>query len=1330
MGKRGVWTVRVFAGVVALLMLLACPVPVLAEETSAEAALAQLDAQDAGYVEAPAGQLATASVERRVVDPRANCRVYKIDVDKETYQGNEAAVIVGDISRRVTAHLQFTQKMKYSYIGMFTLSKTPDDYGMTSGDKEYPYLKWEQDYYGRIYSLSTYDENQPGSSMLRVTGAIREPYETSRDEVIKLNLYAGDLQRGKQYVVRFCDHRCFEENGQKVWKLVPVADFYLQFDVRRLTEEEKKRMPKDITIGGDSLKFTIPKGIALIGGTNIQFGKGVIPFQYQGSKDGTHLLTLNLSTSQAKLLNSLSSSSAEADLLASATKKRDSLVASGKHVQWSPIQPTWNVAGFYRWNPLIPKKRGGMLSFMYGLQGGCQGQWGPITAEFMFKGLAGAQGAFGFDSAGALTGTMGIKGNLTAKLAAGLGVAYLGRVGVYGQGGLDLLFQMMPRDRQGWENVTLSGSFGAEVVALGYSIFDWEILKGSWPIVKRSTLSGQAIEETLEQAGLTGAHLDGDILSVPLPRDYLDRTGEWLGEQDVRVESPQLTAQAADDRKKGLPLAQVDPRLLQANTYPDAHVQVVQASSSNASRKVMVWLRDNASRNAANRSELVYSVSDNGGNTWSSPQPVVAGDATADFEPELATDGKGNCYVTWLNATQQLASGQRMEEIADKFEVCCAKFAGSGSWAMSKVAPAAAGKAKTSPQVAAYGPTVVVGWSTYETSHLKDLGGKHTVTVATQQNGGAWSLREVVGNTDKLITSLEAGVIGNQVGVAWTDNADLSTGQEATMGTVNVARPGQQAGVQVGIGSNVKFVQKKGVKCLTWRGKKVNFVTQAEGDEAEDAEAEDDGCLWCLGSMDGEPELVYDGGDLPAVYDLDGDLADGALVSYAVSADDDANLYGMNLTDGKLSDESLLVTHADDITAWDVCGEGDNLQVAFVAERGLGDPSKSEGDLCIADVNSTRFLELESAELLGEMKPGNTVQVYAQVRNAGISDIYDGVTLKVFEGGNEISNASSTETLKSGESVELVAEIKLPDDFVYDPNRRYVAAACYGATAGAARADELELDASGAGVADAEAHLVFEDEHEGARFVVRNCNVGPLSGQLVAVGIKEDGDEVTLDSFDVSGIAANDTREFTVWSAGDQFVDEGIECVELRRASTEEGEDDFVTLLPTYDGVVVDELAYELPEAQYVSGWLGGGDEWFLLDDEGSFLTGWQQVEGHWYHLDPPTRLMNHGWFQDADGAWYWLHPVHDGRFGEMRTGWVWDGSAWYWMEASGRMRTGWLWQGGSWYWLRPSGAMATGWIQDGSAWYWLQPSGAMLSNARTPDGYWVDASGRWVPGA
>ena len=37
--------------------------------------------------------------------------------------------------------------------------------------------------------------------------------------------------------------------------------------------------------------------------------------------------------------------------------------------------------------------------------------------------------------------------------------------------------------------------------------------------------------------------------------------------------------------------------------------------------------------------------------------------------------------------------------------------------------------------------------------------------------------------------------------------------------------------------------------------------------------------------------------------------------------------------------------------------------------------------------------------------------------------------------------------------------------------------------------------------------------------------------------------------------------------------------------------------------------------------------------------TGWQQIEGQWYHMDS-TGAMETGWFKDSDsGKWYYLYP-------------------------------------------------------------------------------------------
>lgn len=71
-----------------------------------------------------------------------------------------------------------------------------------------------------------------------------------------------------------------------------------------------------------------------------------------------------------------------------------------------------------------------------------------------------------------------------------------------------------------------------------------------------------------------------------------------------------------------------------------------------------------------------------------------------------------------------------------------------------------------------------------------------------------------------------------------------------------------------------------------------------------------------------------------------------------------------------------------------------------------------------------------------------------------------------------------------------------------------------------------------------------------------------------------------------------------------------------------------------------------------------------------------------------------------------------------------------YWFDEKGRMITGWKQDAtGAWYYLRPSfgGMRKNGWIQDRGSWYYLSESGRMLTNAMTPDGYRVDAEGKWI---
>ena len=110
-------------------------------------------------------------------------------------------------------------------------------------------------------------------------------------------------------------------------------------------------------------------------------------------------------------------------------------------------------------------------------------------------------------------------------------------------------------------------------------------------------------------------------------------------------------------------------------------------------------------------------------------------------------------------------------------------------------------------------------------------------------------------------------------------------------------------------------------------------------------------------------------------------------------------------------------------------------------------------------------------------------------------------------------------------------------------------------------------------------------------------------------------------------------------------------------------------------------------------------------------------------------------WIQDEKGWWY---KRADGSYPKNSWGYeAYNGkSYWYYFLDSGYMATGWVEVNGSKYYLFPNsdgwkGRLLTGWQWiDGNCYYLDsqgQNEGALYRNTTTPDGYAVDAEGRWV---
>ena len=178
----------------------------------------------------------------------------------------------------------------------------------------------------------------------------------------------------------------------------------------------------------------------------------------------------------------------------------------------------------------------------------------------------------------------------------------------------------------------------------------WKLYDGYWD--KSGKVAGQSVsEETPVEAGAEEDYID-QLMSQPtkmISRDYL-----YLDDQ-------QETTDAA-----GVADGEGNNEAVISNVYTAAAPYLTSCNGV----QYKFWLNDIESREAQNRTALVFSY--NQGNGWSNPT-IVEDDGTADFAYAVAGNDK-ELYVVWQDCNQAFTSTADLREMGKGLDITLARI--------------------------------------------------------------------------------------------------------------------------------------------------------------------------------------------------------------------------------------------------------------------------------------------------------------------------------------------------------------------------------------------------------------------------------------------------------------------------------------------------------------------------------------------------------------------------------------------------------------------------------------------------------------------------------
>jgi len=572
--------------------------------------------------------------------------------------------------------------------------------------------------------------------------------------------------------------------------------------------------------------------------------------------------------------------------------------------------------------------------------------------------------------------------------------------------------------------VNITAKIRARCLAWTKTVFEKKLVGEHWDNGKEKvelklvSSSGQPIMEALYNKD------EGFVIT---PRDYLDRGTSWQGQGNEAEVRLMKTASISKSEASGNEDSQ--SKVMKDNIYPDSTVQLVSAGEG----LWMIWTDDNPERSAVNRTQMMYSVLENG--VWSEPMWMDQ-DGTADFEPSAAAAGEG-ILMAWLDIRQSMEDDTDMDSFAENAEISVTEGvykAGADDMQLVMLTEEE-GKFDHSPMLAADDDKGLLVWTRSEGLGVNFGNGEETESlekgdclIYSSWDGSGWKEPEVIEDNLPVVLNSFVEMNGDEGLLLYTLDMDNNQATESDREIFARTFDGGSWGEAVQITDNQLSDSGPGaVFCngdwfITWYQNGRIMYKEGLGEESRTADA--------LNAVEGDYRIALSKRDRPQialVYRNNGESGARGLSASFYDIENSTWSEEIQLTGGNEFVSSFSPAFTED----------GKLDIAYtrseiVTEVIDGAESKNisdKVDLYMLTYTPVHDLELDDGagiSLSPEIPlPGTLETVTVTVRNQG--DFAENAKLRLYDGdplkgGKEIAEAFSEKPIPARSSVEMNIE--------------------------------------------------------------------------------------------------------------------------------------------------------------------------------------------------------------------------------------------------------------------------------------------------------------------